>query len=156
MIYGCGADGGNDLAADSGDEADVVAGERGPMSRVEVGMLHHAQLVNGMFPFLGAAGQARIFDFATAEPLMVTLPILNNDGDGMVAAPLVPSATDFVWEEDDDQIPDLLFGQTYTLLFQSIDCLTASDSELLEDLSTTLLEDVLRQHLGQIDAFVAS
>jgi hypothetical protein len=98
-------------------------------------------------------GQARFFDLATTEPLTVTLPIMNNTANGMVATPLVPSATDFVREEDDDQIPDLLFSQTYPLLFQTIDCLTASDSELLEHLSTKLLEDVLHQHLGQIDAF---
>ena len=110
------------------------------------------------FRFAGTCADAtgtRAFDIESRGVIEKDLTIVNRNAAGeVVPTPLDPTAEDFARSEDEnDGVQDLIFGTAYPALIDGIDCVAATDAELIAHVTGRLAGNALHQHTGTIRGF---
>ncbi|MBZ0253813.1 MAG: hypothetical protein K8I02_10790, partial [Candidatus Methylomirabilis sp.] len=101
--------------------------------------------------------EVRTFDAESDEERTVSLHFHLPGGHTAPEAPIVPSEEDFARAEDGDRVQDLVVGTSYNVLLNGLDCMAATERELVARFAERLAGEtpVMHQHGGRIDAFAS-
>jgi len=129
-----------------------------PSDRIRARRTLLSALACGTFRLAGTCTDAsgrRDFGVESRGVLEKDLTVVNRNAAGeVVPTPLAPLAEDFVRSDDtEDGAQDLIFGTAYPTLFDGIDCVAATDAELIAHVTGRIAGSALHQHAGAIRGF---